>query len=857
MIGVAGSAQIGRRVGPSAPSDLIGELEEILGRENVRHDPLQRRLFVKDAGMRSGSAPEVVTFPATREEAVAVVAAAHRRGLPLITRGTGTGLAGGAVPDGGVIVVTTRLNRIGEIDPDAGTVWVEPGVLNLDLSRRTSRWGLHFAPDPASQAACTIGGNVAVNAGGPHGLAEGSTADHVLAVEMIDRGGTVTLLGGAAPDPAGLDLRAVIVGSEGTLGLITRILVRLTRDPPTVRTLLMGFAGVDAAAAAVSEMIASGLIPAALELMDRRLVEIVERFAGAGYPTDAGAVLLAEVTGHRATVEAQAAMVADVARGHGASPVRIAADEKERDLLWKGRRSALAALVQIAPNYYIHDIVVPRNRLPGVVSELYQIADRHRLEMVVFGHAGDGNLHPTFAFDSSDPAQVRRVEAAGAEIVGVSVDNSGVLSGEHGIGIEKRRFMPLFFDPVDLDAQQRVRDAFDPDHLFNPDKVLPAESGYVSPEPISLVPEVRSLLAPFTTDPPEGAPAGEFVVAPRSLEDVATILRAATAAGLVVLPWGGGSHQGYGGGVAPDIVVVTRLLDRVVEWRPEDLVVVVEAGVRIVDLEDRLLGERGQTAVLPERPGVATVGGCVAAGASGWRRLRFGPTRNRVIEATLCTGDGRVVRNGARVVKNATGYDLARLAAGSLGSLGVIGRVALRLWPRPEAAATVVVADPEAALQTVHRPWAVVESDGEARVFLGGTRAEVEAQAEALGGDTSEGHRWPEAVTNRVRFLLRVPPADTRRAVERVPASATYRAAFGVGEIAIGFDAVEGIDLDGLRAWAEGRDGELVVTAGADALGRHFDPWGAPPPSLGLQRRVKAAFDPAGVMVPGRLPGGL
>jgi glycolate oxidase FAD binding subunit len=417
--------------------------------------------------------------------------------------------------------------------------------------------------------------------------------------------------------------------------------------------------------------------------------------------------------------------------------------------------------------------------------------------------------------------------------------------------------MPLFFDPVDLDAQERVRDAFDPDHLFNPGKVLPAASGYVVPKPISVLPAVANLLGPFATEPPPGAPDSEYVVAPTNLGEVAEILRTATAAGLVVTPWGGGSHQGYGGAVVPDIVLVTRHLDRIVEWRPEDLVVVAEAGVRVADLEDRLLVGRGQTAVLPERPGAATVGGCVAAAASGWRRLRFGPTRNRVLETTLCTGDGRVVRSGARVVKNATGYDLARLATGSLGSLGVIGRVALRLWPHPKASATVAVADPEEALHTVHRPWAVVESDGAARVFLAGTRADVEADAEALGGDTSEGHQWPEAIDNRVRFRLRVPAADTRRAVQRLPAATTYRAGFGVGEVEVGCDSVEGIDIAGLRAWAEARGGGVAVTAGWSALDGCIDPWGAPPPSLPIQRRIKAAFDPAGIMVPGRLAGGL
>ena len=316
---------------------LLARLEAIVGASRLHHRTLERGLFAKDAGMLRGNAPDAVVFPESLGEVVSVLGLVRQAGTTLTTRGTGTGLVGGAVPDGGVVLVTTRLNRILEVDPEARTAWVEPGVLTLDLTRHTARWGLHFAPNPSSQAACTIGGNVATNAGGSHALAEGATADHVLAVEIVTASGEVLQLGGSAPDPSGLDLRAVAVGSEGTLGVVTRVLVRLTPDPPAVRTLLMSFPTIGQAAQAVSQIIARGVVPAALELMDRPLVQAVERFCSAGYPAEAD-VLLAELTGHPEAIELQGAVVAEVADPAG--PARSGSRGTRRSGNCSGRAAA-------------------------------------------------------------------------------------------------------------------------------------------------------------------------------------------------------------------------------------------------------------------------------------------------------------------------------------------------------------------------------------------------------------------------------------------------------------------------------------------------------------------------------------
>ncbi|HHC08939.1 MAG TPA: FAD-binding protein [Actinobacteria bacterium] len=456
--------------------DLVAELESVLGSERVRAHPLDRRVFAKDAGVKTGPVAAIV-FPETAEETASCVRIAAEAGIPVVPRGAGTGLAGGAVPvEPALLVVMTRMNRIFEVDEQGRTAWVGPGVINLELSKQLASTGLHFAPDPSSQQSCTIGGNVGTNAGGPHCLAEGTTVAHILAVELVTVDGEIVVVGAEYPDPIGLDLRAVIVGSEGTLGIVTRVLVKLTENPPAVGTLLLGFPTVDAAAATVSEIIASGLVPAALEMMDRPMVRAVENFVHAGYPTDAAAVLLAEVAGHPEGVRAEAEMIERIARSHGATSVRTAADDAERALLWKGRKSAFGAIAQSAPDYYLHDTVVPRTRLVEVLDAIYEIAARHGISLLNVFHAGDGNLHPLVSFDASRPGELDRVLAAADEMVRVSVEAGGTLSGEHGIGLEKRDLMGLVFSADDLDAQARLREAFDPTGRMNPGKVLPEGS---------------------------------------------------------------------------------------------------------------------------------------------------------------------------------------------------------------------------------------------------------------------------------------------------------------------------------------------------------------------------------------------
>ena len=454
-------------------ASVAAALRERLRPDQVRTGRTETNLYRRDASNMSSPAG-IVCFAESTADVSAIVEIADRTGTAFVARGSGTGLAGGAVPpEGAIVISTSKMKRIDSIDSVNRLAWVEPGVFNLDLSRGMAHLGVHFAPDPSSQQTCSIGGNVANNAGGPHCLADGVTSAHIHAIEVVLPDGAVTVLGGEDPEPDGYDLRGAFVGSEGMFGVATNVCVRLMQNPPEVATLLLDFATVNDGAQLVSDVIADGIVPAAMEMMDQLCLRAVEQFIHAGLPVDQAAALLIEVVGLPAGVAADVARIGELARARDVGTIRVAADEDERALLWKGRKSAFGAIANIAPNYYLHDTVVPRHRLPDVLEQVYEIAERYELQVLNVFHAGDGNLHPLLLFDAAEPGVKARVQAAGVEIVRASVEAGGVLSGEHGIGLEKRDLMPLMFSEVDLGAQEAMRRAFDPALLANPNKVLP------------------------------------------------------------------------------------------------------------------------------------------------------------------------------------------------------------------------------------------------------------------------------------------------------------------------------------------------------------------------------------------------
>jgi glycolate oxidase len=455
----------------------IRELQQIVGTANVIYRPEDLIVYEYDGTIDRGY-PSVVVLPDGAEEVAAVVRLARRFDLPVIPRGAGTGLSGGALAtEGGVVVVTSRMRRILEIDPLNRLAVVEPGLVNLDLSRAVSRYGLYYAPDPSSQKACTIGGNVAENSGGPHCLAYGVTTNHVLGLELVLAEGEIVRVGGWGRERPGYDLAGVFVGSEGTLGFATKVCVRLLPKQESVRTLLAIFDTVEQASETVSAVIAGGLVPAALEMIDHPTIQAVEPAFHCGIPLDAGAALLIEVDGLREFVREAAAAARAICLEHGARDVRDAEDEAERERLWAARKLAIGALGRLAPNYYLLDGVVPRSKLPAVLDQAIAIGARYGFQVANMFHAGDGNLHPCVLFDERVPGATDRVLDAGGEILRVCVEAGGTITGEHGVGVEKRDYMPLIFSEADLAAMARLKTVFRTGQRFNPCKAFPTHTG--------------------------------------------------------------------------------------------------------------------------------------------------------------------------------------------------------------------------------------------------------------------------------------------------------------------------------------------------------------------------------------------
>lgn len=474
---VAGRTDAEVRPAEAVMRQVVRALERVLGREQVLSTPEELIAYEYDATIDRGK-PQVVVFPEDTAQVSAAVRIAHQFDVPVIPRGAGTGLSGGAIAAvGGVVIALTRMKRVLEIDAVNRLAVVEPGVVNLDLSRAVAPHGLFYAPDPSSQRACTIGGNFAENAGGPHCLAYGATTNHVLGAELVLADGEVVWVGGRTRDVSGYDLTGAVVGSEGTLAIATKIVVRLMRIPESTRTLLAIFDAVDDASNVVSSIIAAGILPSALEMMDRNIIAAVEPVIQAGFPLDAEAVLLIEVDGLEESTAEQAAAIDGICREHKAREVRLAATEPDRERLWAGRKTSISALGRLYPNYYVLDGVVPRTKLVDVLRQTYAIAERHGLDVANVFHAGDGNLHPNLLFDARKPGTVERVLEAGAEILRACVDAGGSITGEHGVGLEKRDFIGWIFNAADLAAMAHLKPAFKAGERYNPCKAFPTGKG--------------------------------------------------------------------------------------------------------------------------------------------------------------------------------------------------------------------------------------------------------------------------------------------------------------------------------------------------------------------------------------------
>ncbi|HEX6045908.1 MAG TPA: FAD-binding protein [Pyrinomonadaceae bacterium] len=689
--------------------NLIDNLAAIVGREHVLSKADELLVYECDGLPHHKYRPRAVVFPASTEETSAVMRELARAKVPFTPRGAGTGLSGGALAlDSGVVIELARMRKILHIDVENRLAVVQPGVVNLDVSRAVAQHGLYYVPDPSSQPSCTIGGNIAESAGGIHCLKYGTTTDHVLGCRVVLAGGDVVDLGGAGVEAPGYDLLGTFIGSEGTFGIVTEATLRLSQTPPAVRTLLAEFGEVGDASHAVSAIIAAGVMPAALEMMDGEIIRAVEAsIFAAGLPPDAGAALLIELDGIEAGIDVEAERVRSICLEYGARSCRNARDEAERKQLWAARKGAFGAIGRISPDSMIQDAVVPRSRLPEVLGAAYEIAGRHQLRIANVFHAGDGNLHPLICFDSRFPDEVLRVREAGRELMEVCVGVGGSITGEHGVGLDKRDYLPLVFSDADMDAMLKVRAAFDPLGLCNPGKIVPMLRGCgeakavaqpleplpVKPRSMSSQPP-RSSLAEIVGESNVSSTSKSVLVSPGSIDEVSEVIKLAALQGLSVMPTGG--FQGIA-----DLVVSTSRLNQIIEHEPADLIAVAQAGVKLTDFNAKL-SENGQWLPLdPPDDGRATLGGVVATGRGGPQQFGYGRPRGTVIGMKVVLADGSVIKSGGRVVKNVAGYDLSKLFTGSLGTLGIITEINFKLRPRPEREATVVIKGQASSLLAV------------------------------------------------------------------------------------------------------------------------------------------------------------
>ena len=708
---------------------LTKQLRAIVGDEAVRADADELLVYECDGLPQHKHLPRAVVFPDSTEQVSKILALLAREQVPFTPRGAGTGLSGGALAmNRGVVIELARMRRIIEIDGANRLAVVQPGVVNLQVSRAVAHLGLHYVPDPSSQPTCTIGGNIAENAGGIHCLKYGTTTDHVLGLKVVLAGGAVVELGGSGRELAGYDLLGLFIGSEGTFGIATEATLRLTPIPPAVKTLLAEFAEVNDASHAVSAIIAAGVMPAALEMMDREIIRAVEASVfAAGLPPDAGAALLIELDGIAAGLDEEAEQVTAICMEHGARACRRARDENERKKLWAARKGAFGAIGRISPDSMIQDAVVPRSRLPEVLDAAYRIAAKYQLRIANVFHAGDGNLHPLICFDSRFPEEVQRVKDAGRELMEVCVRAGGSITGEHGVGLDKRELLPLIFSEKDMETMLLVRAAFDPSGLMNPGKIIPVLRGCGEARAVATSegkddqPASSDLLGPRASRPQrsissslsdkgfdpvtaqhrleklvgeENVSASPLLVTPRSIAEVCDVMKLASSEGWTTMPAGMLSWLRPGNSLAPNLIVSTRRLNQIIEHEPADLVAITEAGVKLETFNAHLSLNRQWLPIDPPDDGSATIGGVVATGLGGAQQFGYGPPRRHVIGMKVVMADGSLIKAGSRVVKNVAGYDLCKLFTGSYGTLGIIVEVNFKLRPLPFVTRTVLVAGP-------------------------------------------------------------------------------------------------------------------------------------------------------------------
>ncbi len=829
-------------------------LERLFPPHRLVTDPVELLTYEIDAGLDRGR-PDIVVLPESRDEVVQVVRWATEHGLPVVARGAGTGLSGGAIaPRGGVIVEFSRMDRIRHLDARGRRAVVEPGVLNQALDAAAAAHGLYYPPDPASGRASTLGGNVAENAGGPHCFKYGVTTNYVTGLEVVLADGRAVRFGGQALDYPEYDFYGLITGSEGTLAVVTDITVRLIRRPPGVKTLMAAFHTVEEAGKAVSAVVAAGLIPATLEMMDQNIMRIVEDYAHPGLPVDAGASLIVEVDGYPEALDEQIERVAAILREHGGFDLRIARTEAERAQIWLGRKSAAGAVSRLAPAYYLVDVTVPRSRLADMLATVNRICAERDLQVGYVFHAGDGNLHPLILLDPHDEAMMERIMDASKEIVRACVAMEGSITGEHGVGTEKKHYMTLMYTPEELSAMLDVKAVFDPDGLLNPGKIFPED-----------IPEPRPV--------PPRAPA-EDIVYPADAEEAAAVFAALRASGRrarIV-------SRGDPAPVEGKTLISTARLRGIVDFSADDFAITVAAGTPLGEVQ-AFLAEHGMFLPLIAGNAQTPVGHIVATNTNAPLRLRYGGVRDVVLAMTVALPDGRLIRAGRPVVKNVAGYDLPKVFVGSWGTLGLIADVTLRVSPLPRARRSLALTAPTLE-EALVRAWEAYQhaliasgvviapptedrASGWTVIYTAeGHPREVEAelslvqdawQGEAIA--TTGSDAWAEFVAVKEgEWLARVgvPPVALDEGVRQVrELMPDARLLVDVGSA---FCYVRWVGDSEQAAARIARVRDIAHNAGGYALVMHHPPdaevraFDVRPDIADLMRRLKARWDPGHVL---------
>jgi len=859
------------------PVGLLNQLRHIVGKANVAAGRTDAEVYSYDASLAIGI-PDAVVFPASTDEVAAVVRAANGACVPVIPRGFGTNLSGGSVASrGGVVVCLTRMNRILSLEPERRLAIAQPGVTNLELQAALAPLGFYFAPDPASQKAATLGGNVAENSGGPHCVKYGVMTNHVLGMEVVLPSGDVVRVGGGALDPPGYDLRGLLVGSEGTLGIATEMTLRILPLPEKVITLLAIYESTQDAARSVSAIIAHGIVPATLEMMDNPVIRAVEASYPAGYPLDAAAVLIIEAEGPAAGLDAQAQRIEELCTANGCRSIRRARDAAEREQLWAGRRGAFGALARIAPSFWVADCTVPRNRLPEALERVAEIARRFGFSSGNVLHAGDGNLHPLLFFDNRDAGQTHRVHEAGSEVMRACVALGGTITGEHGVGVEKLEGMRLIFSDDDLVFQQAVKQAIDPAQLMNPGKAIPTVPAVPAAEP----------RAPRTEPPTAPTPA--------DTAEACEMVSAAIASRRGLLPVGGGRRADFGNFSERTVTPLrTEKLAGVIEHDADNQTVTLGAGMTLAAAQEFLAPHRQWLPFRPPLADACTLGGMVALGACGPERLAYGAPRDALLGLRFVSGMARHIKAGGRVIKNVAGYDITRLVAWSAGTLGLLTELTFRVSAVPEvcrlarasgtlaqcaaAAAELlcsrlnpvsITAAPDlepGTLSLESTPWTL-------SVAFEGFEATVRAQLEGcsaiavragLASAASLDYRVLRGVYGETfaklhgsAFVVRVDvPLDAAsRVVSVLPCGSRLLLDLGCGRLTVGLTELADGEWAAVVAAAGGAGGHVVAESAPVEFKQRHDVFAPERSDWKVMHRLKAALDPHGVFAPGRLPG--